>query len=221
MRRSLKDNGLSIAIFGLFLFSFVGQFFTGYRVYNDDQKDHHQPPVAVTAYLTTGHFVEAVFENWESEFLQMGAFILLTSFLYQKGSPESKDPDGEEEVDEDPEDHRHEPGAPVWVRRGGLYMRVYSHSLTLALFLLFLLSFSLHAAGGAKAYNEEQKEHGGPTVSTIGYLGTSRMWFESFQNWQSEFLSIWALIVLSIYLRQKGSAESKPVHAPHEKTGTA
>jgi hypothetical protein len=150
----------------------------------------------------------------------MGVYVLLTAFLYQKGSSESKDPDGEgEEVDEDPREARDRPGTPGTVRRGGLGLLLYENSLALALFALFVLSFALHVIGGAADYNENQLAHGGQTIATLGYLATAQMWFESFQNWQSEFLSVGALVVLSIFLRQRGSPESKPVAAAHSETG--
>lgn len=220
MKKFLRNNGLSLVLFALFFLSLVGQFFTGQREYNDGQKQHGSPPISAVEYLKTGHFVEAVFENWESEFLQMGAFVLLTAFLYQKGSPESKDPDKKEAVDADPARSKNDSRAPYPVRRGGLMLKIYENSLSLALFALFFLSFVLHGMGGAREYNEEQREHNETQISTFDYFGTSRFWFESFQNWQSEFLSIGAMIVLSIYLRQKGSPESKPVDAPHDETGS-
>lgn len=220
MRRILRENGLSIAMFTLFIFALAGQSVTGYRQYNEGQKDHGQPTISYTEYFSTGHFVEAVFENWESEFLQMGMYVLLTAYLYQKGSPESKKLDEKEAVDTPPnKSGRRRKNAPWPVRRGGFILKLYQNSLCLALLLLFLLSFALHAAGGAKEYSQDQIEHGGQVVSMIQYLGTSRFWFESFQNWQSEFLSVGVLVVLSIFLRQKGSPESKPVDAPHSKTG--
>ena len=220
MRRIFRDNGLSIVLFGLFFLSLLGQSITGYSEYNEDQQEHGQAQVSFTEYLGTGHFVEAVFENWESEFLQMAAYVVLTIFLYQKGSSESKEPDTLERVDVIPGKSRKSKDAPWPVRRGGWVLKIYEHSLSIAFVLLFLLSFALHAAGGAKEYSQEQMEHGGQPVSTLEYLGTSRFWFESFQNWQSEFLSVGAMVVLSIWLRQKGSPESKPVDAPYDETGT-
>ncbi len=221
MRRILRENGLSIVLLVLFFFSVAGQSITGFHEYNQDQQEHQQSTIGFTEYLASGHFVEAIFENWESEFLQMGMYVLLTAFLFQKGSPESKKLDEKEEVDRDPEKTSKKGKDVPWpVRRGGLILKLYENSLCLALFLLFLLSFLLHAAGGAKAYSQDQIEHGGQAVSMIQYLGTSRFWFESFQNWQSEFLSIAVLIIFSIFLRQKGSPESKPVDAPHGQTGT-
>ena len=219
MTRALRNTGLSLAMFGLFALSIVGQSIVGEREYNEDQRSHGRPTVGYFAYLRTGHFVESVFENWESEFLQMSAYVLLTAFLFQKGSAESKDPDSPEPVDADPREHRDDPKAPWPVRQGGWVLRLYENSLTIVLFLLFVLSFLLHAAGGAREYSSEQQEHGEQAVSLLEYLGTSRFWFESFQNWQSEFLSVGAIVVLSIFLRQRGSPESKPVAAPHDETG--
>ena len=221
MRKFLRDNGLSLVWFGLFFLAFIiGQTVMGHHEYNNDQLDHGRPQVTYSEYLSTPHFVEATMENWESEFLQMFLFVALTAFLYQRGSAESKDPDKEEEVDRDPRRSKGKRDAPWPVRKGGFALKLYENSLSLAFFLLFAVSFLLHAAGGARAYNEEQAEHGSSErVTTVGYIGTSRFWFESFQNWQSEFLAVGSMVVLSIWLRQKGSPESKPVDAPHSETG--
>ena len=221
MKKLFRENGLSIALFGLFLFSMIGQYLTGYEEYKDEQKQHGQAAVGYFEYLGEGHFIEATFENWESEFLQMGMYIVLTIFLFQKGSSESKDPDKIEEVDRISPEAQHKPDAPAPVRRGGWQLKIYENSLSLAFFLLFFLSFALHAYGGANEYSEEQLQHGGSAVSTLEFIQTSRFWFESFQNWQSEFLSIGAMVFLSVYLRQKGSPESKTVDAPHDQTGTS
>lgn len=220
MKQFFRNNGLSIVLFALFLFSLIGQYLTGFHEYNEDQKIHKQPTVGYVEYLGEGHFIEATFENWESEFLQMGMYVVLTIFLYQKGSSESKEPGTIEHVDFIPEQSRQNPNAPWAVRKGGLVLKIYENSLSLVLFTLFALSFVLHAYGGAKEYNQEQMEHGQPTVSAIEFAGTSTFWFQSFQNWQSEFLSIAAMVVFSIYLRQKGSPESKPVDAAHSDTGS-
>ena len=219
MRRILRENGLSLALFALFLFSVAGQSIAGQQEYNDDQQQHGQPQAGYIQYLGTGHFIEAVFENWESEFLQMAAYVVLTIFLRQKGSSESKKLEGEEPEDAEAERRAADPNAPWPVRRGGLVLKLYENSLALVMFLLFLLSFALHAVGGAREYSAGQMQHGAQQVSVLEYLSTSRFWFESFQNWQSEFLSIGLLVVLSIFLRQKGSPESKPVESPHGETG--
>ncbi len=219
MKRIFFENGLSITLFALFLISFIGQTMTGHHQYNQELQDHGQAGVGVGDYLKTGHFVEATFENWESEFLQMGAYVWLTVFLFQKGSSESKEPGRLEEADVIPNKSHLPADAPWPVRRGGWVLKLYQNSLTIALMLLFVMSFVLHAAGGVSEYNEEQTMHGEQTISFIEYLATSRFWFESLQNWQSEFFSIGLMVVLSIFLRQKGSPESKPVASPHRETG--
>lgn len=224
MRKWFKSHSLSVVATLLFIISFAGQVLTGRADFNEDQKEHGGAPVSLVGYFGTGHFGEATFENWESEFLQMAVFIFLTAFLVQRGSAESRKPDddpeaGNEPVDEDPRLHRNDPSAPWPVRRGGIATALYRNSLSLVLFLLFLASFVAHAATGAVEYSQDQRAHGEATVSTLQYMGTSHFWFESFQNWQSEFLSVLAITVLSIWLRQQGSPESKPVHAPHEQTG--
>jgi hypothetical protein len=219
MRRVLRNNALSLTMFGLFLVFLVGQSFAGYRSSNNDNQEHGQPRESFAEYLTSGAFVEATFENWESEFLQLGVYVLFTAWLIQKGSPESKNPEGEES-DADPRAERDNPDAPGPVRRGGLALTLYEHSLSTALFALFLLSFLLHALGGHAEYNQQQLEHGQAAVSLWGFVTSSEFWFQSMQNWQSEFLAVGALAVLGIFLRQRGSPESKPVAAPHAQTGT-
>jgi hypothetical protein len=215
----IRDNGLSIAVLLLFAVCLVGQSLTGIAEYNEEQKDHGKPEITYVEYVRSGAFVESVFENWESEFLQMAVYVWLTSFLFQRGSAESKDPDKPEEVDEDPQKHRLDSETPYPVRVGGLALRMYENSLTIALFLLFLLSFALHLLGSARENCREQLLHGGGCATVLGHFGSATFWFESFQNWQSEFLSIGVLVILSIFLRQKGSPESKPVHVAHSETG--
>ena len=218
--RRIRNNSLSLVMFGLFLLTLCGQTFAGQREYNQEQKDHRQPEATLSKYVTSGHFVEGVFENWESEFLQMGAYVLLTVWLRQRGSPESKKLDEPQPEDEDPAEHANDPDAPWAVRAGGPVRRIYSHSLSLALFTLFFLSWFLHALGGAREYSEEQEAHGGKPVTTAEFVRTSTFWFQSMQNWQSEFMAVGSLVVLSIVLRQEGSPESKAVADPHSKTGT-
>jgi hypothetical protein len=220
MSSFFRNNGLSIVLFALFALSFGGQYFTGFHEHNQDQIDHGQPQVGYVEYLGEGHFIEATFENWESEFLQMAAYVVLTIFLYQKGSSESKEPGRVERVDVIPAGARHNPETPYPVRHGGLLLTLYQNSLSIVFFLLFAASFALHAAGGAKDYNQGQIAHGEPAVSLGEFMSGSRFWFESFQNWQSEFLSIGLMVILTVYLRQKGSPESKPVDASHGDTGT-
>ena len=220
MPRLIRENGLSIVLVALFLTSAVGQSIVGHQTYNNEQRDHSEAEVRFGSYLGSSHFWEALSENWESEFLQIFAYVLLTAILYQKGSAESKKLDEPEAVDRDPRASRDRPDAPWPVRRGGGWLRLYEHSLSLAFLLLFIISIAIHAAAGAKEYNAEQAAHGQPAgLTVLQYAGSSRFWFESLQNWQSEFLSIAAVVVLSIFLRQRGSPESKPVDAPHDQTG--
>jgi hypothetical protein len=215
----LAQHSLSITMFFLFALFLILQSWAGHRAYNQEQREHGESSITYASYVTQGHFIEAVFENWESEFLQMSSFVLFTVFLRQRGSPESKKLVGHEPQDKDPNRARHGKHVPWPVRRGGLVLRLYENSLSITLFAIFLLSLWLHALGGVDAYNEEQRAHGNPPVSTAEYMTRSQFWFESFQNWQSEFLAVGALAVLAIYLRQRGSPESKPVAAPHDETG--
>jgi hypothetical protein len=218
LRRLCRDNGLSLVLFGLFTAFAIGQIMTGVHAYNHELAEHGRAAVSLGQYLGTGHFIEAFFENWESEFLQMGAFVLLTVKLRQRGSSESKPIEQPADQDEDPRKHRRRRDAPWPVRRGGLWLALYEHSLSIALFLLFAVSFVLHALGGLRHLNSENLLHGKPAESLAGYVSSAQFWFESFQNWQSEFLAVFAIIVLSIFLRQRGSSQSKPVAAPHAET---
>ena len=211
-------HGLSISLVALFLVSMVGQTWAGWYAYNEEQRSHQQSEATLVEYLGTGHFGEATFENWESEFLQMAFYVLLTVWLFQIGSSESKRPDVVELVDLDPRDSPKKEQAPWPVRRGGLVLRLYENSLSLAFALLFLVSFTLHATTGVHQFNQERVEHGEPPVSTWSYATSSQFWFESFQNWQSEFLSLAAMVGFTIFLRQRGSPESKPVDAPYFET---
>jgi hypothetical protein len=214
-----REYGLSITLLGLFFVIQVGLSLVGQRQYNHEQADHGQPTVSYLEYVRGPAFLEATMENWESEFLQMFAYVLLTAFLFQKGSAESKDPEKQEAVDRDPHQSRDVESAPWPVRKGGIVLKLYENSLSIALFLLFAIAFVLHAVGGAKEYSHQQTAHGEQAVTVVQYLGTAQFWFESLQNWQSEFFSIAVLVLLSIFLRQKGSPESKPVDSPHSMTG--
>lgn len=216
--KRLKNNGLSIVFVLLFIFSIIGQAITGLEEYNSEMEEKGGQPITMGQYFSSGHFIEATFENWESEFLQMALFVVLTIFLYQKGSSESKDPDKEkEEVDRDPDPKRKD--APWPVKKGGFILSLYKQSLFLALLLLFIVSFIAHLYGSLKHYNQEQILNNQPTESAMEYIGNNKFWFESFQNWQSEFLSVFAIVILSVFLRQKGSPQSKPVDAPDHETG--
>lgn len=217
MKEYIKNNSLSITFFVLFVITLSAQVIFGHQEYNKELIEEGVHAVNFTKYLTSGHFIQSTFENWESEFLQMALFVFFTVFLKEKGSSESKSFDKDEPVDREPNPNRK--SAPWPVKRGGWILNIYKHSLTIALFLLFIFSFLAHFYGSLKDQNVQNKLKGEPIESAGVYIADSRFWFESFQNYQSEFLSVYAIIVLSIYLRQKGSSQSKPVDAPHDETG--
>jgi hypothetical protein len=208
-------NSLSIVFLAMFIVSLAFQSYMGWKEHNEFLSNYKQPGQDLGEYLCSGHFLQATFENWESEFLQMGLFVLFTIHLHQIGSSESSKP-GEEYDGKELIAHAYSP----WpVKKGGMYLKIYQNSLTISLFLVFVISFFLHWYGSWIDYNEKQFLEGLPTENFGGYITHDKFWFESFQNWQSEFLSVFAIIFLSIYLRQKGSSQSKPVNASHQKTG--
>ena len=216
MKKIWRNNSLSIVFLLLFLVALTGQFYAGFKEHNKQGQEDGEPPVTISSYVNSGHFIQATFENWESEFLQMALFVVLTISLRQKGSSESKSFEPEE-VDREPSPKRK--NAPWAVRKGGWIMKLYSHSLVLALGLLFIASFFMHLYGSLKDENEELIRKGLPSENMSEYITSARFWFESFQNWQSEFLSVFAIVVLSIFLRQKGSPQSKPVDEANDETG--
>jgi hypothetical protein len=219
MGKFLRDNGLTIVLMILFAGSVVGMALTGLSASNEERAQDGVAALSLGQYLVSGQFMSALYENWESEFLQMGTYVVLTAYLYQRGSPESRALDGNVEQDRDPQKDRGDPKAPWPVRVGGVATKVYAHSLGAALFLLFLISFGLHWINSARAQAEEAILQGKTPQHFIAYLGDAPLWFESFQNWQSEFLSTAVLVVLAIFLRERGSPESKAVGDPHAKTG--
>ncbi len=214
MRKFLRLNGLSVVLIGLFLLTYLGgQVLTGWHAHNEDRVEHHETPLDLGPYLKSAHFLEATGENWESEFLQMFVYVYMTAYLCQRGSAESNDPD-------EPREEIHvAPDSPWPVRKGGLWLKLYSHSLSLSLALLFLISFWLHACGSVRLENEERARLGQAPLSLTEHLAGAKFWFESFQNWQSEFLAIASMVILTVFLREKNSPESKLVAAPHHETG--
>lgn len=215
-RSFLYKNGLSLVFLLLTLITLGAQALTGWVEFNKELIEKHVPEINFWPYLGSGHFIEATFENWESEFLQMALYVILTIQLRQIGSSESKKIDEEEEVDREPKAHK---DAPWAVKKGGIILKIYENSLSIAFLLLFLISFCFHVHGSLEEYNLDQSLKGKPLETVGQYLFNSKLWFESFQNWQSEFLSVLSIVFLSIYLRQKGSPESKPVDAPYMETG--
>ncbi|KRE11700.1 hypothetical protein ASE66_24620 [Bosea sp. Root483D1] len=209
--RSLRDNGLTITLLSVTALCILGMVASGLKVENEMLANHGQPPLGVLSYVSSGAFLSALFENWESEFLQMAAYVMLTATLFQRGSAESRDPDAPERDSEEL--------PKSWHRKSPALQWLYAHSLGLALAGLFVVSFVLHWLASASASNQEALLHNEEVKTALAYLVDARFWFESFQNWQSEFLSTAVLVVLSIFLRFKNSPESKPISAAHSDTG--
>ncbi|MGO4830711.1 DUF6766 family protein [Rhizobiaceae sp. 2RAB30] len=211
MRTFLRDNGLTIALMTMFLLSVLGMLWSGQMTHNAELLEHGAPAMGLLGYMKSGAFLSALFENWESEFLQMAAYVILTAMLFQRGSAESRDPDDPERSNDEPPERMHlSSPALSWL---------YSYSLGSVLAVVFIISFALHAWGSLTAANETALRHGGDLQTMGSYLLDSQLWFESFQNWQSEFMSTAVLVVLSIFLRHKGSPESKPTGAANSETG--
>jgi hypothetical protein len=222
MRRFVRDNGIALFFGALLLGSLVGQSIAGYAQYNDDQVAHGGGTVGFGDYVTSGSFATDVMENWQSEFLQFSLFILATVWLVQRGSPESKEVGREGRESERAQRMGGWAGrggpAPA-CRAGGLLRVLYENSLLLVMSLIWVGTWFAQAVAGRSAYNADQLSHHEPTVSWVGYVGSADFWNRTLQNWQSEFLALGSMAVLAIFLRQRGSPESKPVGAPHDATG--
>jgi membrane protein implicated in regulation of membrane protease activity len=222
MRRLWRENSLSLVFLLFFALAVAGQAFAGWHEFNDEALAHQEETISLGRYLTTSSFGNALLENWQSEYLQFTLYILLTVWFIQRGSPESKEP-GEEGGESDEEQlvgEHARPDSPRWARAGGWRLAVYSNSLIIVMASIWVLSWFGQSVTGWSEYNSDQLTHDEPTVSWLGYLGTAHFWEATLQNWQSEFLAVGSMAVLSIYLRQRGSPESKPVGAPHGATGT-
>ena len=217
--RFLRDNGLTLALMAVFFLCLGGMLWSGWLSENAELAEHGAAPLDLLGYFLGPDFQSALFANWESEFLQMAAYVIMTAMLFQRGSAESKDPDKRNPEDADPMRKRDKSDSPWPVRAGGIWATLYSYSLGIALLLLFVLSFLMHWLQSAAAANQEAALHGEASQTALAYLADPQLWFESFQNWQSEFLSTAVLVVLSIVLRHRGSPESKPVAESHAKTG--
>jgi hypothetical protein len=219
--RFVRENSLSIFFLVIFLASLAGQATAGHAQFNHDQILHHGDAISLGRYLTTSQFAADVAENWQSEYLQFTLYILTTVWLLQRGSPESKPLDSAGgETDADQKIGRYATDdSPRWARVGGLRTAIYSNSLVMVMTTIWLLSWLAQSIAGVSAYNADQLDHQAATLSWFGYLGSSDFWDNTLQNWQSEFLAVGSMAILSIYLRQRGSPESKPVGAPHQATG--
>jgi hypothetical protein len=227
VRRFLRDNGLSLGFGALFLVALGFQALAGWQEFNNDESAHaallqeRPDTISFGRYLTSSHFGQAVMENWQSEYLQFSLFILGTIWLLQRGSPESKEL-GKAGLESDQEQQVGEHArrsSPRWARVGGVRTFLYSNSLLIVMSAFFLGSWFAHSVTGWTEYNAQQVEHEQAELSWLGYLGSADFWQTTLQNWQSEFLAVGSMVILSVYLRQRGSPESKPVGAAHGATG--
>jgi hypothetical protein len=221
MRRFVRENSLALVFLLFFVVAVAGQAFAGWHDFNDQATAHHEPTISLGRYLTSSSYGNAVLENWQSEYLQFTLYILLTVWFVQRGSPESKElgkQGGETDEDQLVGEHA-KPDSPRWARLGGWRTRLYSNSLVLLMATIWVLSWLGQSFTGWSDFNADQLTHNEHTVNWLGYLGTADFWQATLQNWQSEFLAVGSMAVFSIYLRQRGSPESKPVGAPHDSTG--
>jgi hypothetical protein len=221
MRRVLRDQSLSIFFLTIFLAALVGQAIAGHALYNQDQLAHHEHAVSFWSYVTSSSFGNAVLENWQSEYMQFMVFMLATVWLIQRGSPESKPPDDAGTQSDRAQKIGGWAGrdAPSWARARGIRSTIYSNSLLIVMALIFFGSWFAQSVTGWTDFNHEQQAHHEATVSWLSYVGSASFWEATLENWQSEFLAVGSFAAFTIYLRQRGSPESKPVGAPHEATG--
>ena len=220
MPRWVRHHGLGLFFAGIFLVTLVLQAIVGHADFNHAQIAHQDDPVGLWRYVTSSDFGADVLENWQSEYLQFTLYIVATVWLVQKGSTESKELDsagGESDEEQRIGEHA-DARSPRWAKVGGWRTRLYSNSLVLVMFAIWLASWGVQAVAGRVAYNADQFDHQEAGVTLLGYLGTSDFWNRTLQNWQSEFLAVGSMAVLAIYLRQRGSPESKPVGCPHHTT---
>ena len=220
-RSFLYDNGLSIGFGLIFLGALAGQAFAGLHVFNSDAISHGSSEISLWRYVTSSTYSARVMENWQSEYLQFTLYILGTVWLLQRGSPESKEMDkagGESDEDQKVGDHA-QADSPLWARVGGWRTFVYSNSLVLVMGLIWVGCWFAQAVSGWTDYNDGRLGHHLDSIGFVKYLGSAEFWERSLQNWQSELLAVGSMAIFAVYLRQRGSPESKPVGAPHDATG--
>jgi hypothetical protein len=221
VRRFLRENSLSLAFGALFVLTLVGQAFAGCAQFNDERLGDGLEPVSLAAFVTSSTFGVDVMENWQSEYLQFFLYVFATVWLVQRGSAESKELDetGPETDEEQRVGEHARPDSPAWVRAGGWRTTVFSRSLGLVMGALFLLTWAASSVAGWAAFNAEQLRGHEDPVSWAGYLAHAEFWNRTLQNWQSEMLAVGSMAIFAVYLRQRGSPESKPVGAAHGDTG--
>lgn len=221
MRAFLRHNALGLFFGTIFVISLAAQSFAGWHQFNSTQVAEQLDTISWRAYVSSSDFAVDVAENWQSEFLQFWLYLMATVWLLQKGSPESKELDkAGRETDEDQKVGTHaEPDSPAWAATGGWRTRIYSSSLALVMGVVFLSSWLVQSVAGWAAFNETRLVQLQDPVTWASYIAGADFWSRTLQNWQSEFLAVGAMAVFSIYLRQRGSSQSKPVGEPHRSTG--
>jgi hypothetical protein len=221
MRRFLKQNSLSIVFLLLFLGALAGQAFAGHADLNEQAIRHGDPQMSLSRYVVSSDFAVDVMENWQSEYLQFTLFILLTVWLLQRGSPESKELDkaGRESDERQKVGQHAQQNSPRWAKVAGIRRTIYENSLLIVMGAIWLGTWFAQSVAGHVQYNGDRLDHHMDTVSWVAYLGKPDFWARTLQNWQSEFLAVGSMAILAVYLRQRGSPESKPVGAPHSSTG--
>jgi hypothetical protein len=221
MRRFIRDHSLSLFFLVIFLASLVGLAIAGHTLHNEDAVAHHGTPMTFWRYIVSSDFGNAVMENWQSEYLQFMLFMLATIWLVERGSPESKPP-GEEGLESDQKqrigDHA-DRESPDWAKPRGIKTFAYSNSLLIVMSIIFFGAWFAQSVTGWTTYNAQQVDHHQATVTWLGYIGSADFWEATLENWQSEFLAVGSFVALTVFLRQRGSTQSKPVGAPHHSTG--
>jgi preprotein translocase subunit SecG len=223
VKRWLNENSLSIFFFVLLLLALLGQSVAGWKDFNEDAATHHSQLLSYWRYLVSSDFGEGVMENWQSEFLQFSTFILATVWLVQKGSNESKNLEDQGQESEKKQRMKAfaEPRSPLWAKVGGVRTFLYANSLMIVMTTIFFATWLAQSLTGWNQYNDEQQEHDLAPVTWATYITRPDFWSNTFENWQSEFLAVGTMAVFTIYLRQRGSPESKPVGAPHDETASS
>jgi hypothetical protein len=221
VRRFIRDHSLSLFFLVLFLAALIGQAIAGHALHNNDALAHNGETMSFWRYLRSSDFGNAVMENWQSEYLQFMLFMLATIWLIERGSPESKEPgkEGTESLKEQRIGEHAEEDSPDWARPRGIRTFVYSNSLLIVMSIIFFGSWFAQSVTGWTEFNAQQVDHHEATVSWLSYIGSADFWEATLENWQSEFLAVGSFVAITVFLRQRGSPESKPVGAPHHATG--
>jgi hypothetical protein len=222
VRRFIRDHSLSLFFLVIFLAALIGQAIAGHILHNEEAMAHHGETMSLWRYIRSSDFGNAVMENWQSEYLQFMLFMLATVWLVHRGSPESKQPEeaGRESDQKQKVGAHAQSDSPEWAKAGGFKTAIYSNSLLIVMAIIFFGSWFAQSVTGWTEFNAQQVDHQEATLSWLSYIGSADFWEATLENWQSEFLAVGSFAAITVYLRQRGSPESKPVGAPHHATGS-